>query len=45
MRYGYTIEEAEMLKGYVLTVDENEIRFNNSIIGETELASLVEKYM
>ncbi len=46
MRYGFSIEEAEVIKPHVLAIDENEILFENSIYKEenSSIKSQVERY-
>lgn len=47
MRYGFSIEEAELIKTYVSTIDENEILFSTSLYERQNEAikKIVERYL
>lgn len=47
MRYGFSIEEAEIIKEYVQSIDENEITFSLSIYRSenTAIREMVERYL
>lgn len=47
MRYGFSIEEAELIKVHVLSIDEKEILFSQSIYDSknTKIKEMVERYI
>ena len=47
MRYGFSIEEAELIKPYVATIDENEILFSTSLHEpqNESIKKMVERYL